>query len=316
MSDLLDEKALIKTRYIRPGQGQAVEVKAGELLQIQTVHGKQVADFVAFNQDDFGEWVSTATTRSVNTNIVPQLGMSLYSNRRQAMFEIVEDTVGRHDMLYAACDPVRYADLGVPEHASCRMALTDALTSFGVGYDRVPDPVNWFMNVSIQQRGELEVREPLAEAGDYVVVRALKNVVAAVSACPQDHGPTNAGSPTELRLLVYRDVALPNLSGMDADAVAVEASDEGEAVVIAAAVAVEDLVAAEPALGDAATEAIDEVVVLAADSEDTGEAPEVEPASEPKTAESPKSANVAASASPRPARLRDSAEATVFRVEE
>ena len=240
MSDLLDDKALIKTRYIRPGQGQAVEVKAGELLQIQTVQGKQVADFVAFSRDDFGEWVSTATTRSVNVNIVPQLGMSLYSNRRQAMFEIVEDTVGRHDMLYAACDPVRYADLGVPDHASCRAALTDALSSYGVGYDRVPDPVNWFMNVSIQQRGELEVREPLAEAGDYVVVRALKDMVAAVSACPQDHGPTNAGNPTELRLLVYRDAALPNLTGMEAEAPEVSGDAEPAVVEVVDEVGVAD----------------------------------------------------------------------------
>lgn len=328
VSDLLDEKALIKTRYVRPGQGQAVEVKAGELLQIQTVNGKQVADFVAFNIHDFGEWVSTATTRSVNTNIVPQLGMSLFSNRRQAMLEIVEDTVGRHDMLYAACDPVRYADLGVPEHASCRMALTDALSSYGVGYDRVPDPVNWFMNVSIQQRGDLEVREPLAEAGDYVVVRALKDVVAAVSACPQDHGPTNAGHPTELRLLVYRDAALPNLSGMDVEPVQASADAESsDGAVVDEVAVVGDAEVVAPDSGVPTDEVVEEVAVAAtageepavaaADSaENFSEAPEVEPAADPKSAESPKSAQVAASASPRPARLRDSAEATVIRVEE
>ena len=49
--------------------------------------------------------------------------MKLYSNRRQPMFEIVEDTVGRHDMLYACCDPVRYEMLGAPGHANCREAL-------------------------------------------------------------------------------------------------------------------------------------------------------------------------------------------------
>ena len=112
--------------------------------------------------------------------------MTLYSNRRQPMFEIVEDTVGRHDMLYACCDPVRYEMLGAPGHANCREALTEALSGYGIGYDRIPTPINWFMNVSILQRGELEIREPLAEAGDYVLLRALKDVVAAVSACPQD----------------------------------------------------------------------------------------------------------------------------------
>ena len=165
MSELLNEKTLIRARHIRPGQGQAIEVSAGEFLQIQTVQGKQVADFVAFRQGDASEFLSTAATRSTNANIVPQLGMTLYSNRRQPMFEIVEDTVGRHDMLYACCDPVRYEMLGAPGHASCREALTEALAEHGIGFDRIPDPINWFMNVSIQQRGELEIRDPLAEAG-------------------------------------------------------------------------------------------------------------------------------------------------------
>jgi uncharacterized protein YcgI (DUF1989 family) len=229
VSDLLNEKTPIRARYIRPGQGQAVEVKSGEFLQIQTVRGKQVADFVAFCLDDTAEFVSTAATRATNMNIIPQLGMTLYSNRRQPMLEIVEDTVGRHDMLFAACDPVRYEKLGVPGHASCRAALTESLGGYGIGFDRIPDPVNWFMNVSIQQRGELDVREPLAEEGDYVLLRALRDVIAAVSACPQDHGPTNAGNPTELRLTIYRDEALPELPGSEPAAAepAVEAKVEG-----------------------------------------------------------------------------------------
>lgn len=227
MSELLNDKTPIKARYIRPGQGQAVEVKAGQLLQIQTVQGKQVADFVAFSLGDMGEFVSTAASRSMNMNVVPQLGMTLYSNRRQPMFEIVEDTVGRHDMLFAACDPVRYEKLGAPGHANCREALTDALTAYGIGFDRIPDPVNWFMNVSIKQRGELDIREPLAEAGDYIVLRAVKDVVAAVSACPQDHGATNAGNPTELRIRVYRDEPLPVFPEMEGSGERKEAAEEG-----------------------------------------------------------------------------------------
>jgi uncharacterized protein YcgI (DUF1989 family) len=222
VSDQLSEKTPLRTRYIRPGEGQAVEVKSGQYLQIQTPQGKQVADFVAFSLGDTDEYLSTAATRSTNANIIPQKGMSLYSNRRQAMFEIVEDTVGRHDMQYICCDPVRYEMLGAPPgHSSCRMALVDALNRYQIGYDRIPSPINWFMNVSIMQRGELEIREPLAEEGDYVLLRALRDVVAAVSACPQDLGPTNAFNPTEIVIRVYRDAPLPgasSLNGAESDA--------------------------------------------------------------------------------------------------
>jgi uncharacterized protein YcgI (DUF1989 family) len=273
VSDLLKEKTPIRARHIRPGQGQAVELKAGQLLQIETVKGKQVADFVAFSLGDTEEYLSTAATRSTNANIVPQVGMTLYSNRRQPMFEIVEDTVGRHDMLYICCDPQRYEMLDVPGHANCREALTDALTAYGVGIDRIPSPINWFMNVSIQQRGELEIREPLAEEGDYVLLRALKDVVAAVSACPQDISATNAGNPTDLQIRVFRDEPLPPPPVMP--------GSDGAA----------DVAAVEPAVVP------DEV--LAAE------------AAEPATA-----APAEKSAGPsRPARLSDSAEATVVRVE-
>lgn len=262
MSELLNEKTPIKARHIRPGRAEAVEMKSGQFLQIQTAKGKQVADFVAFSLADHDEFLSTAATRSTNTNIIPQLGMTLYSNRRQPMFEIVEDTVGRHDMLFAACDPVRYEKLDAPGHANCRTALAESLTDYGVGFDRIPDPINWFMNVSIQQRGELEIREPLAEAGDYVLLRALMDVVAAVSACPQDKGATNAGQPTDLHIRVMRDEPLPSLPR----------SENGQTA---------DVAQPEPAAGEA---------VAVAASERTA-------------------------ASRRPARLRDTAEATVIRVE-
>lgn len=266
MSDLLNEKTPIRARHIRPGQGQAVELKTGQLLQIQTVKGKQVADFVAFTLNDTDEYLSTAATRSTNANIIPQVGMTLYSNRRQPMFEIVEDTVGRHDMLYICCDPVRYEMLDAPGHANCREALTDALSAYGIGFDRIPSPINWFMNVSIQQRGELEIREPLAEEGDYVLLRALKDVVAAVSACPQDISATNAGKPTDLHIRVYRDEPLPSppvMAGSDG-----AATPEGDVV------------------------PTDDTVV------------------EPAAVPAEKSAGPT-----RPARLSDSAEATVVRVE-
>ena len=209
MSDLLNEKTLSKARHVEPGTAGLLTVKAGQYLQIQTIEGTQVADFVAFNADDLGEYVSTSHTRVANMNIVPQMGMSLYTNLRQPLFEITEDTVGRHDMLVAACDRARYEALGAPGHASCREGLAEALREFEVGYERMPDPINWFMNVSIKQKGELEVRAPLAEAGDYVLLKALRDAVVAVSACPQDLNDTNGGKPTALRIAVYRDEPLP-----------------------------------------------------------------------------------------------------------
>ena len=194
----------IKARQIRPGQAHAVEIKDGQLLQVTDVRGKQVADFVAFVQGDRAEYVSTAVTRSNNASVMLRQGMRLWSNRRRPMFELVEDTVGRHDLLFAACDAKRYEELGTEEHANCRTALATALAPFEVSEDRIPDPVNWFMNVAIRQRGELEIRPPLSEANDRVVLRALVDALVGVSACPQDLNETNGGTPTDVLVRVYR----------------------------------------------------------------------------------------------------------------
>lgn len=203
MNEILTGRTAVKARQIRPGQGFAVEVMEGQILQIIDVQGSQVADFVAFNRDDRSEALSVAHTRSSNGNLMLSQGMSVYSNRRNPMFDLVADTVGRHDMLFAACDPARYEALDAPDHANCRTALTDALSNFNVGYDEIPDPINWFMNVAILSKGELDIRAPISERGDYVLLRARMDTVAAVSACPQDLSATNNFKPSDLLIRVY-----------------------------------------------------------------------------------------------------------------
>ena len=205
VSQLLLGRMAVKARQVRPGEGYGVEVKTDQFVQIIAVEGQQVCDFVAVALGDPAERLSTGVTRAKNSTIMLQTGMTLYSNRRNPMFEIVEDTVGRHDVLFAACDPRRYQDdFGLEGHANCREALTAALAPFGLGYDDIPDPVNWFMNVSIKQRGELEIRESLAERNDYVLLRALMDTAIGVSACPQDQNATNGGNPTDILVRVFR----------------------------------------------------------------------------------------------------------------
>ncbi len=205
MSGVLLGRMAIRAKQIKPGDAFAGEVLADQLIQIVDVAGQQVADFVAFGRDDHAERLSTGVTRSAGGSIMLQNGMKLWSNRRQPMFEIVTDTVGRHDMLFGACDARRYEeDFKAENHPNCRDALASALEEYEITADELPDPVNWFMNVAIKQRGELEIREPLSERNDQVVLRALQDTIVAVSACPQDKNATNAKSPSDILVRVYR----------------------------------------------------------------------------------------------------------------
>ena len=52
---------------------------------------------------------------------------------------------------------------------------------------------------------EVDVREPLSEPGDFVVLRALTDLIVAVSACPNDRSPQNGRNPSDLLVRVFAD---------------------------------------------------------------------------------------------------------------
>ncbi len=128
----------------------------------------------------------------------------LQTNARNPIFELVEDTVGRHDVLFAACAHRRYElDYdGLRGHRNCRGNFAEVLEPYGVGYLQVPDPINWFQNTPVAADGALGMEVSPAEAGDRVVLRALMDALVAASACPQDQNPINDWEVTDIRLVV------------------------------------------------------------------------------------------------------------------
>jgi len=72
------------------------------------------------------------------------------------MFEVVEDTVGTHDILVPACDERRYlVDYGVKDHRSCVANFEEALLPFNIRRNQFSDPVNIFENTPFDKVGKL-----------------------------------------------------------------------------------------------------------------------------------------------------------------
>jgi uncharacterized protein YcgI (DUF1989 family) len=180
---------------------RAWRMRAGERVTISQSEGHQVGDLIAFNAHDLTEFLSTSHTRRGINTLKLAKGHSLYTNHREPILDLVEDTVGVHDILVAACDPYRYKrDFGVDDHRSCRMNFVEALDEFDIPDWRVPDPVNLFQNSPVQPDWGLGSGTSPAGPDDYVVLLARMDALVAVSACPQDLAPTNAGRPTDLRV--------------------------------------------------------------------------------------------------------------------
>ena len=185
------------------GEGRAIEVNEGEFLSVIDVEGSQVADFFALQRPDIRRYVSPHQTRSALRRIRLQLGDLIVNNHREPVFEIVRDDVGVHDLLICACSPNLYTQrFNLDDHRSCRMNLLEALGPYGLEEHWAPDPINLFMDTPPQPDGTFAYRDAPSKPGDRIVLRALTDVVAAVSACPFDLGPLNGGGITPIRLEV------------------------------------------------------------------------------------------------------------------
>ena len=142
--------------------------------------------------------------RATLTTIFPKAGQGLISNRRRPIMDFVEDTSpGVHDTIMAACDTHRYALLGCTEyHDNCTDNLKAAMQAIGLKAPEVPSPFNVWMNIPVGPDGATRWEAPVSKPGDYVVFKALIDVVAVMSCCPQDILPVNAGAPTEVHYQV------------------------------------------------------------------------------------------------------------------
>ncbi len=184
--------------------GLTFSVKSGDLIRITDLEGAQPVDFWAFNAENHLEFLSCEHTKPSIEKLFPHLGDAAYTNRRRKIVTLVADTSpGQHDMQFAACDPTRYAELGVDgEHASCQDNLHKALAGIDIVLDFTPQPWNLFTNFFINPDGTFSIRAPESKAGDYVVLRADMPAHIVVSACPQDQNLTCGGKPTGVRVEV------------------------------------------------------------------------------------------------------------------
>lgn len=192
------------TSVLRARHGTAVRLSAGQRLRIVNLSGGQVVDMWAVSPDDPDERMSMEHTRASLSKLVPEVGDALFSSRRRAILALLEDTSpGAHDTLIAACDPERYRQLGGGEdHASCAENFRAALAEHGRTVDRVPSPLNLFMNIPWHPDGRLEFAPSPARAGDQVTFAALIGVIVVLSACPMDLNPINAGGLGDIGLSV------------------------------------------------------------------------------------------------------------------
>ncbi|WP_299951522.1 urea carboxylase-associated family protein [uncultured Ruegeria sp.] len=197
-------------RYEIPARcGRAVKVQRGQSLKVINPVGFQVCDFWIFNTEDLNEYSSMEHLHTSLLSVMPKVGDGIVSNLRRPLMTITEDTSpGVHDTVIAACDHARYRQLGVEEyHDNCVDNLRQALLAIGHRAPAIPAPFNLWMNVPIQPDGRTAFAPPVSKPGDYMTFKADMDVIAVMSACPQDVTPVNGEGTTPDRLEFQVDAA-------------------------------------------------------------------------------------------------------------
>jgi len=195
---------IVSEIVVPAGEGRGVIVPASHLLDIIDLEGQQVGDLVAWRRADPHEYMSPTHTVSCNASIRLGAGSQLFSNHRHPVFTILRDDVGRHDIIVPCCDPERYArDFGQQDHPSCLRNLERARDLLGESFAIHGEQAwNVFMHNRVTPDGQV-ITDPAAHpAGATITLRAEMEVVALLSACPQDLTPCNAFHPTPMKMVV------------------------------------------------------------------------------------------------------------------
>lgn len=171
---------------IPPRSGVAFILKKHQQLKVVDVEGEQVSDFICYNVNDTSEYLSSGRTIDYAETIFLTKGHSFYSNRSNVMFEMVEDTVGRHDFLLTPCsaDTFRIIYGHSSPHCGCLGNLAAALKEFKISPDDIPTCFNIFMHVAVNgETGQIRVLPPKSKAGDYVILEAKMDLIVGMTAC-------------------------------------------------------------------------------------------------------------------------------------
>ena len=194
---------------VQPGEAKCYRVNAGDFIQILDVQGRECSDFQAFSLRALDERrereIDPTATRSLMGSLYPAPGMfaKFYNVDFEPLVEIIQDTCGRHDTFGLACTARYYEDLGYPGHVNCSDNMNAGLADYGVAARAGWPAINFFFNTLLDDTNAIGMDDPWSRPGDYVLLRAMTDLVCVSTACPCDVDPANGWNPTDIQVRTY-----------------------------------------------------------------------------------------------------------------
>ena len=187
----------------------AYQVAKGDWFQVLDIEGRQCSDFQCFATADLEAGAELSLDATITRTLMgatcpaPGLYSKFYNARMQPLVEVVQDTVGRHDTFNTACNARYYEEMGYPGHVNCTENINGVLSPYGVARRRGWEAINFFYNTQLDDANQIYLDEPWSRPGDYVLLRALEDLVCVSTSCPDDVDAANGWNPTDIAVRVY-----------------------------------------------------------------------------------------------------------------
>jgi len=213
--NLPDPLGAIRDEFtVSRGTAQAYQVKAGETIQIIDVEGRQCSDFMALRADALERGdertIDSTVTRSMTGGAYPGPGLfdKFFDQDLRPLLKLTQDTVGRHDTFAYACTARGYEERGFFGHLNCSDNISAVYEPYGIKRRAAWPAINFFFNSWIlPQDNRIRSDEAWSQAGDYVALQAMTDLVCVSTACPDDVDPINGWNPTDIHVRVYQPEA-------------------------------------------------------------------------------------------------------------
>jgi uncharacterized protein YcgI (DUF1989 family) len=169
---------------LAPGTATAIRLDRGDEVKITSPEGGQGGDFTFLGFDqalsrNVNGWEKFGT---VKVTFYADPGMKLYDGEGTPFVEIVEvHSDLRVDIVYPGCWREIYDD----RRPGCRDLLSEAL---GVERRELTGMASFWAECEVDEDGYMFSNLDI-QPGDYLVLRAVRPVTLAVSACPDDSLP-------------------------------------------------------------------------------------------------------------------------------
>ncbi|MEG6507383.1 urea amidolyase associated protein UAAP1 [Methyloligella sp. 2.7D] len=201
----LPEADVLYSETLQPGGQTAFVVRKGQVLRLADPKGGGSLAMVAVNADLPEERLNTADTAKVQWNAFLGKSMLILSDMGRALFSIVEDTSGHHDLILggSSAKPTQAKFGGEPFLHNSRDNFELALAKFGLTRKSIVPSIAFFTGVDVAEDGSLSFAGGTGEPA-FIDLRAEMDVLVALSNCPHPLDPGAEFAPPEAQATIWQ----------------------------------------------------------------------------------------------------------------